>query len=110
QDILPHVRAVIDSGDDEVRLLVRQEGAERQENTVGGGAVYLVGPVGVAFRPDRATQREGVTGPALLAVGGDNGDPPDRPADVGEHGKPLGQYSVVVTDQDVQRAIYRPGC
>ncbi len=51
-------------------------------------------------------QREGMARAALFPIWGDDRDPSDVEAHVGQHAEPVGPDAVVVADQDIQEGFF----
>src|SRR4051812_27504884 len=101
ENILSHVRPVVDAGEDEIRSLGHQR-LERQHDAIGRGPIDLPGTVGTTGRPERPMQCEGVGGAALFPVGSNDGNGADLPARLRQEGNARCQHAVIIADQNVQ--------
>ena len=73
EHVFAHVGAVVDAGDDHIGTGVEVAG-QGEMDTVGGGAVHAPDVGAVFGDTERAFQGKRMTGPATIAVGGDNGE------------------------------------
>ncbi|MCY1173194.1 hypothetical protein D9M73_133480 [compost metagenome] len=71
QDIVPQVRAQVDTGNHHVRFAL-QQAVEAQVHTIGWRAVEADKAVGQGLRVQRTVERQRTAGAALVLVRGDN--------------------------------------
>ena len=108
ENVLAHVRPVIDAAQHEVRTLGQQR-LDRHHDAVGRGPVDLPPTLPELNRAQRVVQREGVARRALLSVGGDDphlAEGTRRPLEDIESPR---EDTVIVAAQDPHQGLRRAG-
>ena len=104
EGVVTHVRAVVDAGQDQIRLEIGQ-GVQGEVDAVGGGAADVVEAVFGLFELQGAVEGERVADAAAVALGGDNAHVGEFGGDAGEDGDALCEIAVVVADEDVHDGV-----
>ena len=91
---------MVHAAEDEVGASL-EEGAEGEEDAVGGRPVHLEGTVGAPHRPQGPVERQRMAGAALLPIWGNDGHLRHTSARLGEEPDPGSEDAVIVGDEDV---------